>query len=87
MLPDTSYNNCRSRNYRNGESTTLTASGANTYEWSHNLGTNNTITVYPTTTHLFSNSTSGNQSNSASIIIVNQIPSINISALLMNMLR
>jgi hypothetical protein len=66
----------------NGESTTLTASGANTYEWSHNLGTNNTITVYPTTTTTYSvTGTSGNQSNSASIIItVNQIPSINISA-------
>ncbi|HOL75022.1 MAG TPA: T9SS type A sorting domain-containing protein, partial [Bacteroidales bacterium] len=66
----------------NGQSAILSASGADSYEWSNNLGTNATITVSPATTTTYSvTGTSGGQSASANITItVNQTPSLTIIA-------
>jgi len=66
----------------NGENSVLTASGADTYEWSHGLGSGNTKTVSPATTTTYTvTGTSGSQSSTTSITItVNQIPSLIVSA-------
>jgi hypothetical protein len=66
----------------NGQSAILSASGADSYEWSNNLGTNATITVSPATTTTYSvTGTSNGQSASANITItVNQTPSLTIIA-------
>ena len=66
----------------NGENSVLTASGADTYEWSHGLGSGNTKTVSPATTTRYTvTGTSGSQSSTTSITItVNQIPSLIVSA-------
>jgi len=60
-----------------GSSTTLTASGANTYLWSNGLGTSTSITVSPTnsTTYTVTGTDSNNCTNTANVnIIVNPKP-------------
>jgi len=65
------------------EVTTLTASGANNYSWSHSLGTGSNVTVAPTTntTYTVTGTNIYNCSNTASVsIVVNPIPTVNITA-------
>ena len=65
------------------EVTTLTASGANNYSWSHSLGTGSSVTVAPTTniTYTVTGTNIYNCSNTASVsIVVNPIPTVNITA-------
>ena len=54
-----------------GSTTTLTASGANTYLWSNGLGTSNSITVSPTnsTSYTVTGTDSNNCTNTANIYI------------------
>ncbi|HOV54601.1 MAG TPA: gliding motility-associated C-terminal domain-containing protein [Bacteroidales bacterium] len=65
------------------EVTTLTASGANNYSWSHSLGTGSNVTVTPTTntTYTVTGTNIYNCSNTASVsVVVNPIPTVNITA-------
>ncbi|HOJ25539.1 MAG TPA: hypothetical protein PK081_09795, partial [Bacteroidales bacterium] len=67
----------------NGASTVLTASGANTYSWSHSLGTGNTKTVTPTssTTYTVTGTLANGCSSTTSIsVTVNPLPSVTASA-------
>jgi hypothetical protein len=66
-----------------GQSTTLTASGASTYTWSHSLGNGDTKTVSPmtTTTYTVTGTGSNGATNTATITItVNPKPNISIYA-------
>ncbi len=65
------------------EITTLTASGANNYSWSHSLGTGSSVTVIPisNTTYTVTGTNSYNCSNTASVsVVVNPIPTVNVTA-------
>ncbi|HHW60217.1 MAG TPA: hypothetical protein GX402_08300, partial [Bacteroidales bacterium] len=66
-----------------GQSTTLNASGANTYNWSHSLGSGASKTVTPTTTTTYTVTGTGSNgaTNTATITItVNPKPNISIYA-------
>ena len=66
-----------------GESATLTANGANTYNWSHSLGSGSSKTVSPTstTTYTVTGTTAEGCSNTASIsITVNPVPNVSANA-------
>lgn len=68
----------------NGETTTLTATGASTYVWS-NGSTGNSITVSPTTTTLFTatgTDSNGCTSSGGTTITVNALPTVEISGTL-----
>lgn len=68
----------------NGESTTLTASGASTYVWNDG-NTDNPRTVSPTTTTLFTatgTDSNGCTSSGGTTITVNALPSVSISGTL-----
>jgi len=67
----------------NGSSTTITASGANTYSWSNGLGTGASKTVNPTETTIYSvtGTDVNNCTNTAtSTVTVNSIPTITASS-------
>ncbi|MEI6123366.1 MAG: HYR domain-containing protein [Bacteroidota bacterium] len=59
-----------------GSPTTLTASGSDSYEWSDGLGTDNPLTVSPTTTTTYTvTGTTAGETSSASITVsVNNLP-------------
>jgi len=66
-----------------GSSATLNANGATNYQWSHELGTSNTITVYPTssTTYTVTGTTNGCSATATAYINVfvsPQAPTISI---------
>ncbi|MFY9595106.1 MAG: gliding motility-associated C-terminal domain-containing protein, partial [Bacteroidales bacterium] len=66
-----------------GQSTVLTASGANTYSWSHSLGTGSSKTVTPTstTTYTVTGTLANGCSSTASITVtVNPTPAVTASA-------
>jgi len=66
-----------------GESSLLSASGANTYSWSHSLGSGVTKTVTPTTSTTYSVTGTDNNtcSNTATIsVTVNPLPIVSASA-------
>jgi len=70
-------------NICSGSSSTLTASGATNYQWSHSLGTNSTVTVYPSssTTYTVTGTTNGCSATATSFINVfasPQAPTISI---------
>ena len=68
----------------NGESTTITASGASTYSWS-NGQTGSSITVSPTTTTLFTatgTDSNGCTSSGSTTITVNALPTVEITGTL-----
>jgi gliding motility-associated-like protein len=62
-----------------GQSTTITASGATTYQWDNGLGTGSSFVVNPTTTTTYNvTGTTGNCSSSAAVTVtVVPTPSIN----------
>ena len=67
----------------NGESSVLTASGANTYSWSGGLGTGASKTVTPsaTTTYTVTGTSTAGCSNTATVkVTVNPLPSVSASA-------
>ena len=66
-----------------GETSTLTASGADTYTWSHSLGAGSTKTVTPTitTTYTVTGSLSSGCSNTATVsVTVNPLPTVTATA-------
>ncbi len=70
-------------NICSGSSSILTASGATNYQWSHSLGTNSTVTVYPSssTTYTVTGTTNGCSATATSFINVfasPQAPTISI---------
>jgi len=70
-------------NICSGSSSILTASGATNYQWSHGLGTNSTVTVYPSssTTYTVTGTTNGCSATATSFINVfasPQAPTISI---------
>jgi len=65
-----------------GENVTLTSSVGTTYNWSDGLGTNQTASVSPTSTHTYSvtiTNTQGCSNNSSITITVYQKPIVNVS--------
>ena len=67
----------------NGASSVLTASGANTYSWSHTLGSGSSKTVSPTGTTTYSvtgTSTAGCSGTATVSVTVNPLPSVSASA-------
>jgi len=67
----------------NGASTVLTVSGANTYSWSHTLGSGSSKTVSPTGTTTYSvtgTSTAGCTGTATVSVTVNPLPSVTASA-------
>ena len=66
-------------NICSGSTTTLTVTGANTYIWSHGLGTNNSVNVSPTSTTTYSvTGTDANGCTASSNITVNVSQTYNI---------
>ncbi|OFX67148.1 MAG: hypothetical protein A2X12_07890 [Bacteroidetes bacterium GWE2_29_8] len=61
-----------------GASTTLTATGADTYSWSNNAGTTATVTVNPdvTTTYIVTGTKSGITATDNVIVTVNNLPTV-----------
>jgi len=67
----------------NGASSVLTASGANTYSWSHSLGTGSSKTVLPTstTTYTVTGTTTAGCTGAATVsVTVNPLPSVSATA-------
>ncbi|MGB4603373.1 MAG: choice-of-anchor J domain-containing protein, partial [Bacteroidales bacterium] len=66
----------------NSESSVLTASGADTYSWSHGLGSGSSKTVTPstTTTYTVTGTVGGNTETATVTVTVNPLPTVTVSA-------
>jgi gliding motility-associated-like protein len=78
QLPTVSAN-ATSTSICNGESTTLSASGASTYVWDNGIGAGNNITILPenTTTYVVTGTDANNCQNTSSVTVtVNPVPAM-----------